>query len=369
MTQLVLAGGGHAHLLVLEHLAKHRHDGLEVVLLTPSPWQYYSGMLPGWVAGRYAMDDCRIDLRPLADAAGAKLMLEPVAAMNADKSQVGFADGCQLAYDLLSLDVGSETNSAWLAGFGRRLLTVKPLDAFQTAWADLMDSDRAEYDARIVVVGGGAAGVELALAMRSALNRAARRTAITLVEGQSGLLSGHNRGVRKRAARALDRASIDVRPGRAKGVEAGVRLATGETLEADAMVAATGARAPDWLGSSGLALDGRGFVAVDPYQRSLSHANVFAAGDVSSRADNNLPKSGVHAVRAGPVLAHNLLATWQNGALTPYRPKAASLYLMVSGNGRAIASWGRWSAEGSWIWRWKDLIDRRFVRRFAIRAA
>ena len=240
MTQLVLAGGGHAHLLVLEHLAKHRHGGLEVVLLSPSPWQYYSGMLPGWVAGRYTTEDCRIDLRPLADAAGAKLVLVPVAAMNADKSQVGFADGRQLDYDILSLDVGSETNSAWLAGFGEKLLTVKPLDTFQAAMAHLVGTARTKHDVRIVVVGGGAAGVELALAMRSALNRAACRATITLVEGQSGLLSGHGDGVRKRAKRALDRADIGVQPGRATGIEAGVRLATGESLEADTVIAATG---------------------------------------------------------------------------------------------------------------------------------
>jgi len=136
-------------------------------------------------------------------------------------------------------------------------------------------------------------------------------------------------------------------------------------LPADCVVAATGARAPRALGLDGLARDASGFIAVDACYRSTSHGNVFAAGDVSARQDIQLARSGVHAVHAGPVLAANLLAALQGGRLQSYRPRRRSLYLLACGPRFAVASWGRWSAQGKWVWYWKDWIDRRFVRRFA----
>jgi len=139
----------------------------------------------------------------------------------------------------------------------------------------------------------------------------------------------------------------------------------GQLLHADSVIAATGARPPVWLGMSKLGLDAQGYLWVDAHHRSVSHANVFAAGDVCARADAMLTRSGEHAVHAGSALAHNLLATQAGGALQAYVPKRRSLYLLACGPRYAVASWGRWSAEGQWVWRWKDWIDRRFIQRFS----
>lgn len=142
-------------------------------------------------------------------------------------------------------------------------------------------------------------------------------------------------------------------------------LSDGTLMSADCVIAATGARAPCWLQPSRLMLDEKGYIAVDRHHRSLSHPNVFAAGDVCARQDLAMARSGVHAVHAGPVLAANLLAALGGGPLVAYQPRRRSLYLLACGPRYAIASWGGFSMEGEWVWRWKDRIDRRFIDRFS----
>lgn len=363
MKRLILAGGGHAHLFVLEHLARFPRSDLDVTLISPDQWQYYSGMLPGWMAGVYRQEQCRIDLRPLAAAAGARFIRQPLVGMKADQGFVCTTNGRHFQYDLLSIDVGSETNCEWLGQLGDRLLPVKSRD-FQSRWLEIVAHSQTKADFRLIVVGGGAAGVELALAARQSLRCERTSARVTLVCGPKGLLREHGSGARLRIAALLDKLGVEVLNQRAVGVEDGVLLADGRQFQADSVVAATGARAPIWLRLSGLRLDNHGYVDVDQFHRSRSHAAVFAAGDVCARSDVMLGRSGVHAVRAGPVLAHNLLAALDGRPLRPFRPSRRALYLLASGNGEAVASWGSRSASGRWVWRWKDLIDRRFVRRF-----
>jgi NADH dehydrogenase FAD-containing subunit len=215
-------------------------------------------------------------------------------------------------------------------------------------------------------VGGGAAAVELALAARFRFAQSGVDSRVDIVVSESGLLAGHAASVRRRIARFLAKANVVVHHLQGSGTQAGVSLSDGTLLPADCVIAATGARAPRWLALSGLQLDVHDYVAVDGTYRSCSHRNVFAAGDVSARQDVVVARSGVHAVHAGPVLAANLLATLQGGPMRSYLPRRHSLYLLACGPRYAVASWGRWSAEGAWVWRWKDGIDRGFVRRFHI---
>jgi len=364
MKRLVLVGGGHAHLSVLEALARERPAGLETVLVTPSAYQIYSGMLPGWMAGHYSRAQCQIDLEPLARLAHAGMVMDRVAAVDADLHRVRLPDGRHIEYDLLSLDVGSETDASSLQGTGEKLLPVKPLDEFFEGWPRILSAAGAKPGYHLVVVGGGAAGVELALAARYALTQSAIGSRVDLVASESGLLTGHARSVQRRVARFLSSAGVAVHSLDGQGAPSGVSLSDGTLLPADCVIAATGARAPRWLARSGLQLDVHHYVAVDETCRSCSHRNIFAAGDVSARQDVAVARSGVHAVHAGPILAANLLAALQGGSMRSYMPRRRSLYLLACGPRYAVASWGRWSAEGTWVWHWKDRIDRGFVRRF-----
>lgn len=363
MKRLVLVGGGHAQLSVLSGLARARLPGLEAVLVTPSLYQYYSGMLPGWMVARYAETECRIDLRPLAQKAGVRLVLDRIAGMDAQRRCVALSDGRHLDYDLLALDIGSEIDVSWLGECGDKLLPVKPLDVFCSAWPVLVAKAMHASLFRIGVVGGGAAGVELALAARHRLGRDLVSRQVMLITGERSVLPDHAPTVRWRVERHLAAVGVAVLPHRAAGQGEGVVLDDGRVMELDAVIAANGASAPCWLRRAGIKLDAGGFVAVDAMHRSLSHPNVFAAGDVCTRTDRPLPRSGVHAVHAGPVLAHNLIATLTDATLKPYTPRQRSLYLLALGDGRAVMSWGRVSAEGAWVQRWKDHIDRRFIQR------
>ena len=368
MKRLILVGGGHAHVFILRQLALSRRTDIEALLISPSVWTYYSGMLPGWMAGHYREEECRIDLSSLAARALVRLVPQAAVGLDVDRCEVCLRDGMRLTYDLLSLDIGSETDCEPLSKLGDRLIPVKPLLEFQTAWTRLMDAARGAAAPRIVVVGGGAAGVELAMAAQCALGRVSPAAQVVLVSGEAGVVPTHGVAVRRRVMRALERLGVGVVAQRAAGVPDGVLLDDGRRLEADQVIAATGARAPAWLAPSRLALDAEGYVAVDAFHRSASHKNVFAAGDVCSRKDASLARSGVHAVRAGPVLARNLLAALDGRALDPFIPSRRSLYLLSTGDGRAIASWGSLSAEGAWVWRLKDAIDRRFIRQFSVGA-
>lgn len=363
MKRLVLVGGGHAQLSVLAGLARARFPDLEAVLVTPSPYQYYSGMLPGWMVGRYDETECRIDLRPLAQKAGVRLVLDRIAGMDAQRRCVALSDGRHLDYDLLALDIGSEIDVSWLGECGERLIPVKPLEAFYSAWPALVAKAMHASSFRIGVVGGGAAGIELALAARHRLGRESASRQVMLITGERGVLPDHALSVRRRVERHLTAVGVAVLLHRAAGHGEGVVLDDGRLMALDAVIAANGASAPCWLQRSGIKLDASGFVAVDAFHRSLSHPNVFAAGDICTRADGPLARSGVHAVHAGPVLAHNLIASLTGAALEPYPPRQRSLYLLALGDGRAVMSWGRVSAEGAWVQQWKDHIDRRFIQR------
>jgi len=365
--QLLLLGGGHAHVQVLDALARAPLAGVQAMLVTPHARQMYSGMVPGLLAGHYAADECVIPLVPLAAAAGVTLRLARAVALDARARQVTLDDGQQLGYELLSIDTGPQIDLDALRGAREHGLPVRPIETFVQRLDALGTGDAA---AALVVVGGGAAGVELAMALafrqRSTGQAGAR---VALVAGPEPL-ADLGAAVQRRAWRALAAQGVALHLQSAAAVAADqVLLADGTRLPCGAALLALGAAAPRWLTGSGLALDAHGFIATGPTLQSVSHAEVFAAGDVATRSDAPHPKSGVHAVRAGAPLAANLRQALQGRPLQTYRPQARTLYLLSCGERRAIASWGGWSAEGAWVWRWKDRIDRAFIARYRRAAA
>lgn len=365
MQRLILAGGGHAHLHILKQLAAQPRADIEVILVAPYARQVYSGMVPGWMAGHYTLDQCAAELGPLADAAGVRLLRDSVTAIDATQQTVSTARSGTMHYDVLSLDVGALVDTSCLADTGARLLAIRPLEAFIVGWQAYVDACAQAGRAQLVVVGGGAAGVELALAARYRLRSLMPDAAasVTLVAGRQ-LLAGHGPAIVRRASNALVRHGVSVVNGHAAGCPVGVMLDDGQEIAADAVIAATGVRPAPWLAASGLALADDGFFAVGDGQRSYSHPSVFAAGDVASRIDAPHAKSGVYAVRAGPVLAENLFRALAGMPVQSYQPQRRSLYLLATGPRSAIVSWGGFTAEGGWAWRWKDWIDRRFMRQY-----
>jgi pyridine nucleotide-disulfide oxidoreductase family protein len=371
LTHLVLLGVGHAHLQVLHSLAQSRPADLNITVIAPNPRQLYSGMVPGFVAGHYALDECFIPLEGLLARCGARYIPSSGVAMDADSKTVTLASGDTLAYDWLSLNIGPvmdrEKIEAQMPGAREHALFVRPMEAFSQLWPRVADLAR-QRPIHVAMVGAGAAGVELAMAAAQALNGPsyAAGSRVTLVSGEEGPAANYSDSVQRRVLKALQRLRIDVVPDACVGVGAGeIIVASGERLACDAPLLSVGAQAPAWLAGSGLTLDEAGFVAVNSFQQSTSHPEVFAAGDVASRVDAPHARSGVYAVRAGPPLLANLRSALQGKAMKPYLPQKRTLNLLSCGSRYAIAVWGDISFEGAWVWRWKDRIDRQFVATYA----
>ncbi|WP_426415291.1 selenide, water dikinase SelD [Aestuariirhabdus sp. LZHN29] len=370
---LVLVGGGHAHVTVLKRLGMKPVPGLRVTLITRDIHTPYSGMLPGYVAGHYDYDACHIDLGPLTRFAGARLYHATVERLDLNNQQVIAGDRPPIAYDLLSINTGSRPNSIDIPGVDEFALAAKPIDRFLGRWHALIERVRAsEGSFRVVIVGGGAGGVELALSTQYRLQQTLLqagddpgRLHYSLVTQSDGIMFMHNPGVRQRFERIFAARNITIKTRQQVcEVRAGeVVLDDGSSLPADAVIWVTTAAAPPWLTASGLEVDDTGFVRVDTSLRSLSHEQVFAAGDIASLPDPR-PKSGVFAVRQGPVLAHNLRAAATGKRLRRYRPQKNFLGLVSTGNQYAIASHGNRSWESDQLWKLKNWIDLRFMNRF-----
>lgn len=365
--RLLLVGGGHAHVHVLAALARAPIPDTEVTLLTPSPRQIYSGMLPGWLAGDYAIDDCAIRIDRLAARAGVRLVLGKCERVDVDAREVSSQAGQRFGFDLLSLDSGPLTRLASMPGAANHALPIRPLEDFIAAWPGLLQGLRSAAEAMLSIVGGGAAGVEVALALAERRRREGLdRLRLRIVDPGSEALAGFPQGVRHRVRRCL--ADNDILWSGGQRVVAchaeHLELADGSCLRSDVNLLLSGAAAPDWLAGSGCATDPQGFLRVDRTLRSVSHPCVFGAGDIAAYADAR-PKSGVFAVRAGPVLADNLKASFADRPLRSWTPQRRALYLISTGHQQAIATWGGLHGFGHWAWRWKRSIDRRFIERFS----
>ena len=359
MTHLVLIGGGHAHVAVLNALAKQTQPALRLTVITPQAYSIYSGMLPGWLTGHYDLDECQINLAPLIAAAQGELMLDKIIRLEANQQCLETASGQLIQYDLLSINIGSET--ALPVHSANNLIPIRPLERLLAAWPTILAAAQ-QGDYQLAVLGGGAAGIELALAIQYAFQQKGTEAQVHLIAPK--LLADHAATVQKRVQQQLEQAGVQVHSAKAS-IENGVLfLETGKVIQAQQILAATGAKAPVWLASSGLTVDSQGYIAVNAQHQSRSHANIFAAGDCSSREDLNFRRSGVHAVYAGKVLAHNLPAFINQQSLQSYHPKKRSLYLLATGPKHAIASWGSWSASGAWVWRWKNHIDQNFMQQY-----
>ncbi len=367
MTRLLLVGGGHAHIEVLRRFAQAPAREAALTLVSPSPQLMYSGMVPGIIAGHYTPRAAEIDLAPLAMRAGARFVVAAVASFDPTARIATLADGERVAFDVASLDVGAGASSA-IPGAAAHAIAVRPLPALLTACERLHDDAARRTVRGVAIVGGGVAAIELACAIRHRLSAdiGTHAAAVALVTDEPALAARRPTGVRRRLVRLIAARGIVVHTGcAATAIEiAGVRLADGRLVPADRVLVATAASPAGWLSESGLACDARGFVRTDATLRSVSHPAVFAVGDCAIQDDAPRPRSGVYAVRAGPPLAGNLRRALAGGRLREHHPQRFALALIAAGDRYAVAERPPWSAEGAWVWRWKDRIDRRFVARY-----
>lgn len=365
---LVLLGGGHAHALVLRKWAMNPLPGAQVTLVNPQVKAPYTGMLPGYVAGHYERRDLDIDLVRLARQANARLVIDRAIGIDTARKRVQLSDAPELAYDTLSVDVGITSGLLDLPGATEHLVPAKPLGVFANAWSELVEhSVRDQSPPEIAIIGGGVAGLELALAMSHRLDQAGLHSAnVRLVEANGTLLRDLNKSARQDLLSELERARIDVVTDTSVRAisENGIQVGSGDHfLEADFVVSAAGAQPHAWIQETNLSLES-GYVSVDKYLQSVNTPHVFATGDCAHLTHAPRPKAGVFAVRQAPVLFANLRADLSNGELTAYTPQQSYLKLISKGRKSAVTDkWGI-GLSGIWVWRLKDRIDRAFMDQF-----
>jgi selenide, water dikinase len=373
LKDLVLIGGGHSHVAVLKRFGMNPLPGVRLTLICRDSHTPYSGMLPGLIAGHYTFDEAHIDLGPLARFAGARFYHDEAVGIDLSERRVICRHRPPVPYDVLSINIGSTPRTDDVEGAADAVVPVKPISGFLARWRALEERMLSRGKARVAVVGAGAGGVELVLAAEFRLRHLlgngggrSNRLEFHLFDDTDDILPTHNRLVRGKFRRVLAERGVVLHLGEpVTAVHAAqLVLRDGSRHAFDEVLWVTAAGAAPWLRQSGLAVDQQGFVAIGDSLRSVSHPEVFAAGDIAAAINHPRPKSGVFAVRQGPPLARNLRRALLGEPLRPFAPQRRFLSLISTGDKYAIASRGRWALEGRAMWRLKDWIDQRFMRKY-----
>ena len=381
LIDLVLVGGGHAHALVIRQLAMQPLTGVRVSLISKDIMTPYSGMLPGFLAGDFSYQQCHIDLRKLCEYAGVRFIHARALALDLKRKQVICEDYPPILFDVVSLNIGSTPDLSQIENAAQFSLPVKPIDQF----IPVIEKVFIKPGKHIAVIGGGASGVELVLAIQARLQalypQQKNPCRFSLLCAGNTILETHNARVRKKLLQVFQQRGIKLLTrAKVQAIQAhqqGKRLIFSQPvlpdnhqphqggfthLDCDTVIVATHASAAPWLKQSGLQLDKQGFVLVNDYLQSLSHPFVFAAGDIASMQNYPRPKSGVYAVRQGLPLYHNLCRFIRHKPLKTYRPQKHFLSLLNLAHHQAVASRFILAWQGQWAWSLKRWIDLRFMR-------
>lgn len=357
---VVLIGGGHTHALVLNALKTSPLDGANVTVINPGKTAPYSGMLPGFVAGHYTRQELDIDLAELCKKVDATFLDGKAVAMDPERNVVMLEDGSELSYDFASVDVGITSRMNTLAGFSEHGIPAKPLADFSSRWDAFRTTAGPKH---VAIIGGGIAGVELAMAMAFALRDDQEDVSVKLLD-RSKILSANSDKTQRRMRNELLKNDVEVLEGVdvVEVTQDGVDLGDGASIAANFVVGAAGATPHPWVIDTGLALN-NGFIEVNA-SLEASAPGVFAVGDCAHMTYNPRPKAGVYAVRQAPILLQNLRLSLAEKTLETYAPQSDYLKLVSLGGKRAFGEKMGWGVAGHLVWRLKDSIDRSFMNQF-----
>jgi NADH dehydrogenase FAD-containing subunit len=363
---LVLVGGGHAHMTVLRRLDEFTGRGHLVTLISSSAHHYYSGMGPGMLSGIYEPRQVRFNIRKMAEDRGAAFIEENVVRIDPERQRIILGSGREVNFYVASFNTGSQVPLEPLAAQSDGIITVKPIINLYRVRRKILN-EIARRDLRIAVIGGGPAGVEIAANLWRLVRKQPHRADILLVGGDR-ILAEFPEKVRSIALDSLQKRNIKVMEGtRAQTAADGTLMLTnGTMLRPDLVFIAVGVRPTPLFVDSGLPTGEDGGLLVNSFLQCAAHPELFGGGDCISFSGNPLAKVGVYAVRQNPILFHNLMAALEGGALQPFLHVGEYMLIMNMGDGTGIA----WKKDRVWDGRlaflFKDFIDRRFMRKFQV---
>jgi selenide,water dikinase len=373
---LLLLGGGHTHILLIKALAMRPIPGVRVTLVSENVLTPYSGMLPGFVAGHYSLAQTNIDLNQLCRRAGIRWVQARCDGIDPDMKRASLVDQAELEFDILSIDIGS-TPDQRIAGASEFAVGVKPIAGFQQRWDSLLQalgsaqtnerqSEQAVERVDWGVIGAGAGGVELVLAMAHRLREHCNLQFHLIYRGER-ILPGYPDRVVRQVEQSLQKSNVKLHAGFlvAEVTNTGVINDSGERLRLDERIWCTGAVGAPWLNAGSLTHSEKNFIQVSRTLQSTSHESVFAVGDIAEMVDDPRPKAGVFAVRQAPYLEENLRRLFSDEPLQEIKLQRQFLSLLALGDKVAIASRNGLAVKGQWVWRWKDSIDQTFMRQFS----
>jgi NADH dehydrogenase FAD-containing subunit len=366
--RLVFVGGGHAHLTSLKDLASFRKRGHKVVLISPSPYHYYSGMGPGMLSGIYRPWEVHFHIKKLAEQQGATFIKDKVIKIDPSRRLLSLSSGEKVNYDIVSFNIGSEVPvESLIPTPGENVVTVKPVVNLLKAQHIILEAIRNNKALNFVVIGGGPAGVEISANLWRLLNENHGKGEITLIGGKR-LLGDAPGKVRHLALESLTRRGLKIVEGTyVKAIENGVvSLSNGRDVAFDLTFVAIGIRPSSLFLDSGLPTAADGGLLVNSHLQSIAYPNIFGGGDCISLEGYSLAKVGVYAVRENPILYHNLLSALEGGKMMTFEPQKHFLLIFNMGDGQGIF----WKKNRAWGGRLtfllKDYIDKKFMRKFQV---
>lgn len=366
--KLLLAGGGHAHMMTLANLRLFREKGYEVTVIQPSVHHYYSGMGPGMLGNTYQPEDIRFATRHVVEKQGGRFVLGKVVNILPEKREVVLENGDAIAYDVLSLNIGSSVSRGMISAKDKdaeNIFTVKPIERLREA-RDLILKLGAEKPLTVAVVGGGPSGVEIAGNVWGLAARARLKPVKILIFARSSLMAGFPDSIRKMAIKSLTARGIDIienSPVR-EITRDRIYLESSGACGADVIFVAVGVNPSPAIRKSGLSVGPEGGLLVNRFLQSVDRPEIFGGGDCIYFQERPLDKVGVYAVRENPVLLHNLMASLDGTALREFQPGPEYLLIFNLGDGTGILKKKFIRFGGRPAFLIKDYIDRKFIRTF-----
>jgi selenide,water dikinase len=380
VSDLVLLGGGHANIQVLKMLAMNPIGGLRITLISDQTHSPYSGMIPGYLAGYYAYEDCHFDLRRICEELNQRFVKAKIIGIDPQRKKIQLENRAEVGYDCASINVGiaPESIANTSAEAALKLIPLKPISKFIAHWDRLIADLKAYKESELLqlaVVGAGAAGVEISIILKMLIDQNKWNAEVSLIHRHEFLVSAKDLVAQRKLSKVLTERGIKV----LQNTQALKEQENGLVLKDDKglieiksfyrVLMATQAAAPQWFERSGLPINPDGFLKVTEKLLVENETALFGAGDCIHFSPIPLKKAGVYAVRQGMILEHNIRAFFtEKSRLKTFHPKKNVLSLITIGDHKALVhqdsiSMLRWMWP-SLLWTVKDAIDRRFMKRF-----